>query len=183
MKHVENLLLIFGLVCIDLPVTLLGVIVVPIALLFCDSESEHLPNFAWLWDNDETGINGDGGWRGPEHANGQERTFWWRFLWLALRNPANNWSYYVLGWKTTAQTTYRTGGDPMTSNRGPGHPGAVYIEAFEAGRMYPCYYVVWRWSKGRCLRIYLGWKNMGWNTDGSRVQFVWVVNPFMTFVE
>lgn len=187
MKHVKNGLLIAALICLDLPMTLLGLIVVPLALLFCGPESEHLPRWAWLWDNTETGINGDGdstwGWRGPEHANGRESAFWWRFQWLALRNPANNWSYFVLGWGTSADTSYKVWGDPCTSNRNPGHPGWLYIEATEGERTYPCYYLVWRWSTGRCLRIYLGWKNKGLGRDGSRVQFVWVINPVMTFVE
>lgn len=183
MKHVKNLLSIFALLCWDLPVTLLGIVIVPLALLFCDEDSEHLPIWAWFWDNDDTGINGDPGWRSPEHANGRERTFWYRFLWLALRNPANNWSYFVMGWQTSAATRYEIFGDPFTSNRNPGHPGWLYCEAYEAGKMYPCYYVVWRWSQGRCLRIYLGWKNKGFNTDGVRVQFVWIINPFMTYVD
>lgn len=187
MKHVKNLLVILALMCIDLPVTLIGLIVVPLALLFCNPASEHLPRWAWLWDNDETGINGDGdatgGWRGPEHANGRERTFWWRYAWLALRNPANNWSYFVLGWKTTANTRYKIWGDPLTSNRDPGRPGWLYCEAYESGAMRPCYYIVARWSRTRCLRIYLGWKNKGFDRDGSRTQFVWVINPFMTFKE
>ncbi len=184
MQHVINLLrILLTFLLVDLPVTMLGFLVVPIALLACNEKAEHLPRWAWLWDNDETGINGDAGWCGPEHANGRERTFWWRFLWLAVRNPANNWGYRVLGWETSPSTWYSFVGDPKTSNRDPGHPGAVYIEAHEAGLMYPCYYLVKRWSKNRCLRIYLGWKNLGFNADESRVQFVFVINPFMTFVE
>lgn len=187
MKHLVNALHIAALFMVSLPVILLGLVAVPIALLFCKPEDEHLPRWAWPWDNAADGINGDGdahgGWRGPEHANGRERTFWWRFVWLALRNPVHNFGVFLLGWKCSNATRYRVWGDSRTSNMNPGHPGSMYCEGYEAGRTWPCYYLVWRWSENRCVRAYFGWKNKNFASDGRYVQFVAVFNPFMTFRE
>lgn len=93
---------------------LLAPIVVPIALLFTKTESEHLPRLFWWWDNDAS-INGDlrtddindglGGWAlrpistntsnlaevlscywAPGH---HPRSFYARWVWLGLRNRAS----------------------------------------------------------------------------------------------
>ena len=48
-------------VILELPMMIAGVIVVPIALLFCNKESTNLPKWARWWDEDRYGINGDYG--------------------------------------------------------------------------------------------------------------------------
>lgn len=93
---------------------LLAPVVVPVALLFTKWEDEHLPRWAWWWDNDAS-INGDlrtddindglGGWAlrpistntsnlyeilscywAPGH---HPRSFYARWVWLGLRNRAS----------------------------------------------------------------------------------------------
>lgn len=91
-----------------LPADLLAPIVVPFALLFTKTESEHLPRPFWWWDNDAS-INGDkrheGSWEllpiSTDLTNQQEirlcywapghhpRSFYARYVWLGLRNRAS----------------------------------------------------------------------------------------------
>ena len=77
-----------------LPVYLLGFQMVTIGLLFCREDSEHMPFIFWPWDN-WTGINGtlfgqNPSW--PRITNGKNRTYRYRWIWLAWRNPVSNWS-------------------------------------------------------------------------------------------
>lgn len=112
---------------------LLAPIVVPIALLFTKTESEHLPRFFWWWDNDAS-INGDlrtddpndglGGWAlrpiSTSTSNLAEiamcywakghhpRSFWARYVWLGLRNRASALSQ-SLGSDATGPSTVWNG--------------------------------------------------------------------------
>jgi hypothetical protein len=163
--------------CVDA----LGLIMVPLALLGCRAKSEHLPVWAWPWDNDRDGINGDAGWRSATHANGNQARFGWRFVWLAIRNPGNNFGY-LLGIAQTAKLTYDFRGDRDTSDQG--HPGHLSVDAFRDGRHVAFgHYYVYRYPcwPSRCLRVRIGWKLNDMLHDGSIAEIVCVVNPVMTF--
>lgn len=83
---------------------LVGLFVVPIALLFCKKEDEHLPHWAYLWCNEWDGINGrsnDDAWLKRFGEEGV-RKYWPRFLWLAIRNRGSNLSQ-MLGKKNPAE--------------------------------------------------------------------------------
>lgn len=56
-----------------------------------DTESGlwHWPDWAWLWDNDEDGV--DPHWY--EIANPTWSKAWREFRWAGLRNSVNNWRY------------------------------------------------------------------------------------------
>ena len=73
---------------------ILGLIVVPIALLFCNGKDEHLPHWAWPWCNEWDSINGYSNAYHWEKRWGKEgaRKWWPRFLWLAIRNRSANLS-------------------------------------------------------------------------------------------
>lgn len=112
---------------------LLAPVVVPLALLFTKWEAEHLPRWAWWWDNDAS-INGDvrtddpadglGGWAlrpVPLERDSQEaiamcywakghhpRSFYARWVWLGLRNRASSLSQH-LGSDVTGPATVWTG--------------------------------------------------------------------------
>lgn len=179
--------LVFWLI-VDLPVTLLGLIMVPLGLLLRDRNSNHLPKLFWLWDNDKDGIDGDAGWQGLDHTNGNYASFWNRFRWLAIRNPSNNWGYKI-GFKQTADVTYKYIGDPATSDQG--HSGALLVLAYrDKMPVSYAFYMVQQYSmfKSKCLRVFSGWKihdNIDpvayQNNLGSSAQFVLVPNPLMTF--
>lgn len=49
----------------------------------------HWPHWAWLWDNDENGV--DPNWFKDAHPKWP--VAWREFVWTALRNPVNNLRY------------------------------------------------------------------------------------------
>ena len=183
MKHVIQILISFLIFLVSFVSDLLGIFVVALALLFCNEKDEYLPKWAWLWDNKNDSINGDGnstsGWRGPEHANGQERTYWWRYKWLALRNPSNNLCY-LLGFTQTSDLTYKIVGDIDISDQPKGKSGNLYIEALRNSKQRSfCYYYIKQYGKlSYCLRIYIGWKIKNIKAkEGNKAQFVFTINP------
>lgn len=86
-----------------------GIVVVPIALLFTDKDSEHLPKWAYLWDNAWDGINGRSNTHHWVKRWGTEgvKKFWPRFLWSAIRNRASNISQLLGKESITDKDTYR----------------------------------------------------------------------------
>ncbi|MBZ0093526.1 MAG: hypothetical protein K8F27_15065 [Sulfuricellaceae bacterium] len=157
-------------------VDLSGLIVVPIALLFTSKQANHLPPLFWPWDNDTEGINGDAYWK--QKYGDRVTSFYCRFLWLAIRNPGNNFGYYC-GWLQTPDCTYRHWGDPKISNQ-PYRPGQLFVIGDNGKNRAFCLYVIWPSLPGRCLRIFLGWKIHDMCKDGTAAQLVCVVNPFMS---
>lgn len=184
--------------CIDLPMTLLGLFMVPLGLLFCKKDSEHMPKLFWFWDNDRDGINGDGreptatdpgaGWKGNEHTQGNQQSMWNRFRWLAIRNPANNFGY-LIGFKQTADVTYHSIGNPQTSDQG--QSGTLFVVALKNNIIVSyAFYLVFQYpfAKSKCLRFFSGWKIQDnidsvsfQNNLNTNAQFVFVPNPLMTF--
>lgn len=166
----------------DALVTALSPLMSAVGLCFTKKTDRNMPKFFWKWDNDEYGLDGDPPWRGPEHANGNQSNWIWRFKWLT-RNPANNWSYHHLGYQAIEGTTFKVVGDIETRNRDPGKSGSFSCTATTPdGKKWPCFMVVKQWGKsGRCLRMYLGWKNQSLSTDGTMTQYVFAINPLMGF--
>ena len=155
----------------SLLVDLFGIFIVPIALLCCNESDEHLPKILWPWANDRDGINGDGnataGWRGPEHANGAERTFWWRCQWLAFRNPANNYGYFC---GVSPKGEFNVSGDVnfgITQST-----GWIYVTCDNGW----CLYAILPYGFGKAVRFAAGWKF--WDRDRTPAQIVLVLNPF-----
>lgn len=88
---------------------IVGLVVVPVALLWCDKDSVYLPRWAYLWCNEWDSINGISARMHWEERWGTEgvRKFWPRFLWLAIRNRSSNLSQ-MLGKENPADTeTYK----------------------------------------------------------------------------
>jgi len=188
MKHAKNVLLILAVLCLDLLVQAVGFVVVPVALLFCKPTDAHLPTWAHWFETYDYDINGDPPWQGPQHANGHQREYWWRLLWL-LRNRTGIFSTDILGFQQSQVMKYEAWGDVYTGNI-PGHSGWLYAEAtLPKGRMRPCYYIVYQWPKSRrCFRLYAGWKFRQaqqvryWPKIGV-AEFVVSVNPLQRFEE
>lgn len=83
------------IIIIKLVLTLLGLIVVPIALAtqhmtLGKSDLDHWPDFAWLWGNDEEGCPD---WWLKRAEQEWFTRYWPRFWWYAVRNPVNNWRF------------------------------------------------------------------------------------------
>lgn len=91
-----------------IPSFLLEVLIVPIALLFADRETDRLPPLFWIWDT-KHGINGDLDWIADCNADvymapdpvaacrhlhhwksGDERHYSNRVKWLLRHNPNSN---------------------------------------------------------------------------------------------
>lgn len=180
--HVSNIIKLMLKFIVDFIVMISALIVVPIALLFVNEEDNHLPKWARWYETFDNDINGDIYWQGPEHANGKQRSYWWRLRWL-FRNPIGTFSYEKMGITLTPQSTFQVWGDPFTGNI-PRHEGSLYAEATENGKMYPCYYVVKQWGNtSKCFRLYLGYKFRksrpieGWLlSEATRVQFVFTIS-------
>lgn len=162
---------------IDLPMMLLGLVVVAVALPF--ASNDQLPKWGWPWDNADHGIDGDDFWI---VSKGAGRGWWASYQWLALRNPTFNFSKYILGLVATGEYTYT--GTPLDANgesqigdkTGPGWSWCRMGWAWEFYYIKP--YSIF--GTRRCVRIRAGWKIF--NKDkGERCQFVFVPNPLMTY--
>ena len=104
-----------------------------------------------------------------------------RVAWL-YRNPTNYFDEQVLGFPVNGNDMLTTG-DLEIKNRSHAKEGRYFIndlnsDAFE-------FYYIKRWSKNRCIRARIGYKIKSFAIDKTigQSQFVFVVNPFMTFEE
>ena len=97
--RLTDLLKNFFLAFMQLVMLIAGWFIVPIGLLFCNKDSEHMPKLFWLWDNAVDTINGDEGkWKEVcEKAwfLKDPTSYWTRWKWLAIRNAARNYSMFV----------------------------------------------------------------------------------------
>lgn len=154
---------------------LLGLVVVPLAMPLLVTEGppvpftqapgnwqfKRLPAWAWLWSNDRDGAVGDK--RGWWHLNAPFGLGAYHplsmFVWLALRNPANNMRFTRwLGCPVT-ECDYRYWGDENVEDR-PGEGGCRLLLAThkKTGRRYYGFYGVWQWSTTRAVVIQIGFK-------------------------
>ena len=182
-------------IIIELPFEILAFIIVPIALLFCKKEDEHLPKWAAWFDDPDYGINGDEGWK-TEHFPGKERTYYARLRWL-LRNRIGVFSVKFLGVKIKdiVPSSVITQGNPkVTSNGGIVSDWCLVSCKMKNGKERFGYYRTIRYGgffRNFYCRIYLGWKLMdvaGMNEmnaskyleadDKPILKSVWAINPF-----
>ncbi|MBZ0104646.1 MAG: hypothetical protein K8H84_03355 [Sulfuricella denitrificans] len=189
-----DILLAFLRALLNIPMWMLGLIVVPLALSTRKPGDEHLPRWAMLWDEPTYGINGDPYWRGPDHANGHEREFLWRLRWL-MRNSLGGWSHFVMGFHYSRIRAIKWSGDVATANRPIGHSGTLNITVLlDDGSERNCWYIVRQWgNSSRCFRFYCGYKlkdvldyylrvgKLPTDRD-AYVQDVFSPNPLMGFV-
>lgn len=182
-------------IAIELPFEILAFIMVPIALLFCKKEDEHLPHWASWFDDPDYGINGDEGWK-SEHFLEKERTYYARLRWL-LRNRIGVFSVKFLGVKVKdiVPSSVITQGNPkVTSNGGIVSDWCLVTCKMKNGKERFGYYQTIRYGgflKGFYCRIYLGWKLMDVacmnemnagrhleSNDKPVLKSVWAINPF-----
>lgn len=153
-----------GLHTLNLPVSMMAPLVVPIALLFTKWEDDKLPRLFWMWDNDVS-INGDRkeDWAvwfkgNAYYAKAPPRSFWARYVWLGWRNRASAFAEY-LGYK------YKPGefenrvvlGNPHTSRTWADGEGWVLNIA---GPAYQ-YMMIKHISSKTCIRVHWGNKIFG----------------------
>lgn len=166
---------------------LVGLVVVPLAMPLLVTEGppvpftqapgnwqfKRLPAWAWLWSNDRDGAVGDK--RGWWHLNAPFGLGAYHplsmFIWLALRNPANNMRFTSwLGCPIT-ECDYIYWGDQSVEDR-PGEGGCRLLMATHkrTGRRYYGFYGVWQLSAERAVVVQLGFKGepKDWLEDYSK---------------
>ena len=203
MLNFRELLQLFCIVVIELPLEMLGYIVVPIALLFCDKQSERLPKWArWFEDANDTyngvnsAINGDSGWRKEHFKEPKNRTYFARLLWL-YRNRIGYFSSRINGVKVSEidPSSVITQGNPrVTSNGGVISDFCKVTCKLKNGRTRFGLFKTIRYKgflSGFYCRIYVGWKLLDvaemneYNKttfmqpdDKEHLKSVWAINPF-----
>ena len=203
MLKFKELLQLFCIVVIELPLELASWVVVPIALLFCNKQSEHLPKWAkWFEDasdyynGENSAINGDSGWRKEHYPNGKNRTYFARLRWL-YRNRIGYFSSRVNGVKVSEiePSSVRVQGNPkVTSNGGTISDFCKVTLKLKDGRSRFGLYKTIRYKgflSGFYCRIYIGWKllDMAGMSEYNKATFmqpddkaflksVWSINLF-----
>jgi hypothetical protein len=124
---------------------------------------------------------------------GYGATGWRRYInrvWWLVRNPGYGFSYRVLGHRVDSQPLV-VSGDPLVSDsvnltmgRMHGLSGHVLVRE---GRAFEFYLVRQYGKSGRCFRLRLGWKLLGWINEpgqwplGGKAQFVIGIKPLGRF--
>lgn len=203
MLKFKELLQLFCIIAIELPLEILCYLIVPIALAFCDKNSERLPKWArWFedandyYDGENSAINGDSGWRKEHYPNGKNRTYFARLRWL-YRNRIGYFSSRINGVKVSEiePSSVRVQGNiKVTSNGGAVSDFCKVTLKLKDGRSRFGLYKTIRYKgflSGFYCRIYIGWKLMdicGMNEENKStyleaddkkvLKSVWCVNPF-----
>ena len=195
----KEILQLIAIILVEIVLEMFAFVVVPVALLFCKKDDEHLPKiFRWFEDANDyydgkcAAINGDSGWREKHYPEPTNRTYKARLLWL-LRNKIGRFSSEILGVKVDEVNPYsiETLGDPYIASNGGKKSGFCKVTCIlKDGRERFGFFRVVRYGKFYC-RLYLGWKLMdiaGANAlnfkeftqgdDKKNLKTVWCINPF-----
>lgn len=202
MLKFRELLQLFAIIIIELPFELISWLIVPIALLFCKKDDEHLPKiFRWFedasdhYDGENSAINGDSGWRKEHYPNGKNRTYFARLLWL-YRNRIGYFSSRVNGVKVSEidPSSVRVQGNPKVTSKGGIISDFCKVTLkLKDGRTRFGLYKTIRYKgflSGFYCRIYVGWKLLDvaemneYNKatfmqpdDKAFLKSVWAINP------
>ena len=203
MLKFREFLQLFCIIVVELPLEILGYIIVPIALLFCNKQSEHLPKWARYfedasdyYDGENSAINGDSGWRKEHYQNGKNRTYFARLRWL-YRNRIGYFSSRINGVKVSEiePSSVITQGNPkVTSNGGAISDFCKVTLKLKDGRSRFGLFKTIRYKgflSGFYCRIYIGWKLLDvaemneynkatfmQSDDKAFLKSVWAINPF-----
>lgn len=203
MLKFKEFLQLFCIVVIELPLELVSWLIVPIALLFCNKQSERLPKWARYFEDasdyyngENSAINGDSGWRKEHYPNGKNRTYFARLKWL-YRNRIGYFSSRINGVKVSEiepSSVRVQGNTKVTSNGGAVSDFCKVTLKLKDGRSRFGLYKTIRYKgflSGFYCRIYVGWKLMDvaemneYNKDTfmqpddkAFLKSVWAVNPF-----
>lgn len=170
---------------VKLLATLLGLLVVPVALHYrvpARSLSDGriiwtLPRWAFVWGNAFDGMDGDKRFEWEEHCDRKvllgvrpllrrlglplrelRATDWLaRFWWLAIRNPANNLRLTRFGQAPIKGSRIRHWGHYVVEDK-PGMGGWQFVVVENYGQRWSGFYLVWCWCATRALVIRLGFK-------------------------
>ena len=143
----------FGLYLLEMPVNLLGLVIVALAIPFKTEDKttekpftqypQHgnwllcrLPVWARPWDNPRDGLYGDKrGWWANER-DGDYKSFLSCWLWTAVRNPANYFSRVMTAIDTTGASLKRLAGTSDQANEN--ELGWHFISCEKDGEILGC---------------------------------------------
>lgn len=135
-------------------------------------EYERLPKWAdWLWGNDKYGAQGN--WFWPDYHD--VKSFKGKYIWLALRNAANNLNRYSLFRYETDASTFKVFG----TNRVNDVEGLAGCQLVSSGWRYGLYCIL-PYGK-RSLRIRLGYKFDPQKKGIQSASLSVLINPFARF--
>ena len=195
----KEIMQLISIILIEFLLEILSFVVVPVALLFCKKDDEHLPKiFRWFEDASDyyggkcAAINGDSGWKEKHYPEPSNRSYKARLHWL-FRNRIGHFSSEILGVKVSDINPYsiETIGDPNITSNGGKESGFCKVTCvLKNGKKRFGFFRVVRYGKFYC-RLYLGWKLMdiaGANAlnfkeftqkdDKKYLKTVWCINPF-----
>lgn len=199
----KEILRLIAIILVELLLEILSFVVVPVALLFCKKDDEHLPKiFRWFEDandyynGENSAINGDSGWRKEHFKEPKNRTYFARLLWL-YRNRIGYFSSRINGVKVSEiePSSVITQGNPrVTSNGGVISDFCKVTCKLKSGRTRFGLFKTIRYKgflSGFYCRIYVGWKLLDvaemneYNKatfmqpdDKEYLKSVWAINPF-----
>ncbi|WP_107776094.1 hypothetical protein [Campylobacter concisus] len=203
MLKFKEFLQLLAIIIVELPLELASWVVVPIALLFCNKQSERLPKWARyfedasdLYDGENSAINGDSGWRKEHFKEPKNRTYFARLLWL-YRNRIGYFSSRINGVKVSEidPSSVRVQGNiKVTSNGGVISDFCKVTCKLKSGRTRFGLFKTIRYKgflSGFYCRIYVGWKLLDvaemneYNKDTfmqpddkEYLKSVWAISPF-----
>jgi len=188
MKPTATLILFPFLVAIKALASVLGLFVVAIALPFVKEDIPpklpktitrtvssgwtyiRLPKWAdWCWGNDKYGAEGNWFWNG--------KSFWKRYQWLALRNPANNLQRYNLFRFDTDPKEVKFLGDKLLDDVRGLSGFQIVWQDWKAG----LYYILPYKNKDKCLRIRLGYKINPMSKKPESAALSVLIHPYANF--
>lgn len=149
------------LLCV--PLTILGVFVVPLALLRPDNSQkaatyktdgvhewwlQTLPRWAYLWDNPYDGSLGDEHfrWAGKDIPFGWKNTgFLARWWWLAMRNPLHRFKSFIICCDIRLCKFFLLAGQPFVRDRADATGYQLALAVRNDGALFWRIYWVWKW--------------------------------------
>lgn len=156
--------------CYDLPLMLIGLVMVAIGLQF--EKNNRMPLLFWLWDNSKYGVNGGDFW---QRTNGENTSFLAKYQWLALRNPCYNSSKYLIGFKSSGLPDSLIGNGNVSRD---GDEGWYWARDRWAWEFH--YIKAYSFFGSRCIKFRAGWKLLG-RITGEPCQFVFSFNPVIPY--
>ena len=176
----------------DLTVFVLAWLLAPILPAFAIGK-DHLPDWLSYFSAEDNPLDGDVGYITLHAPFKGMQTGWRRYInrvWWLVRNPGYGFSYQVLGHRVNSVPRV-VSGDPLVSDsvnltvgRMHGLSGHVLVRE---GRAFELYLVRQYCKTGRCFRLRMGWKLLGWINEptswplGSKAQFVFGIKPLGRF--
>ncbi|MDB6097006.1 MAG: hypothetical protein JWM09_1284 [Francisellaceae bacterium] len=196
MKHLFRIAFqLFIKFSVCLPLSVIGIPILVIGLLFVDKNATTLPKCLKWFDNaDDDGLIGDVANQERNRKRGIDPNgYLAKLLWLGFRNKLNYFKYRVIGLKASNIITYTVIDErPYIKGQFVGnyHSGGTrYIEVLLKNG-FKCYeyYLVWPYhlfNKPLCVRIRLGWKiGNPAEPDKKRDYKEWAdtINPFCPYL-